>query len=217
MIKQLEVPLLFQQHKFSDIRDISAFLDNMPKHPVDNAPWSEFRYVPEVSFSIGHDNNCLFIKYYVVEAMVKITYHKPNDPVYKDSCVEFFIAFNGEREYYNFEFNAIGTCKLNFGTNRHNRKVISEKLIGTIKYLATIQNQHDPDGKPGVQWDLTLMIPVKAFSEHKINSLSGKQCSVNFYKCGDDLPVPHFLCWNNIKSLSPDFHVSEYFGRMRFL
>ena len=217
MAKQLEVPLIFLQQRPSGIREVSAFLDGMPKHLLDNAPWPEFSYVPEVSFSIGHDNKCLFIKYYVLEAIVKTTYNKPNDPVYKDSCVEFFIAFNGETAYYNFEFNAIGTCKLNFGTNRHNRKIISEKVIGTIKYLATLQNQQGQDVKQGIQWDLTLMIPVEAFSAHKIYSLSGKNCSVNFYKCGDDLPVPHFLSWNNIESVSPDFHLPEYFGSLIFL
>lgn len=227
MTKQLDVPLLFQGQRPASIGDLSAFLDNMPKHAIDNAPWPEFGYVPEVSFSIGHNSRCLFIKYYVKEAMVKTTYHQANDPVHKDSCVEFFIAFNGEAEYYNFEFNAIGTCKLNFGTNRHNRKVISEKVIRTIQYLATIQNQHSPDKKPpeenpaeeksGVQWDLTLIIPLEAFAEHKLNTLSGQKGFVNFYKCGDELPVPHFLCWNHIKSPNPDFHLPDYFGRIHFL
>lgn len=216
-MKQLEAPLLSHLHRTSKIEHISASLDNMIKHPIDNAPWPEFNYVPDVTFSIGHGNDCLFIKYYVLEAVVKSAWYKPNDPVYKDSCVEFFIAFNDERGYYNFEFNAIGTCKLNFGINRYDRKIISEKLISTIKYLATIQNKTDADAKPGIHWELSLMIPVEAFSEHGAAPLSGKQCSVNFYKCGDDLPVPHFLSWNNIRSISPDFHLPEYFGKMLFI
>jgi hypothetical protein len=216
-MKQLEAPPLSHLHRTSPIEHISASLDNMIKHPIDNAPWSEFNYVPKVAFSIAHGNDCLFIKYYVLEAVVKGAWYKSNDPVYKDSCVEFFIAFEDDEAYYNLEFNVIGTCKLNFGINRHDRKIISEKLISTIKYLATIQNKPGADTQHGVQWELTLMIPVEVFSEHNLTSLSGKYCSVNFYKCGDDLPVPHFLCWNNIKSLIPDFHVPEYFGKMLFL
>ena len=216
-MKQLEAPLLSHLHSTSPIEEISASLDKILKHPIDNAPWPEFDYVPEVAFSIGHGDDCLFIKYYVLEAVVKGACYAANDPVYKDSCVEFFIAFNGEREYYNLEFNAIGTCKLNFGTNRHDRKIISEKLISTIKYLAVIQNKTGTGAKAGIQWELTLMIPVEIFSEHNVASLSGKQCSANFYKCGDDLPVPHFLSWNNIKSPGPDFHVPECFGKVLFL
>lgn len=216
-MKQLEAPLLSHLDRTSQIEHISASLNNIIKHPIDNAPWPEFSYVPKVAFSIGHCNDCIFIKYYVLEAVVKCAWYKPNDPVYKDSCVEFFIAFEEDEAYYNLEPNTIGTCKLNFGSNRHSRKIISEKLISTIRYLATIQNKHGTDAKPCIQWELTLMIPVEAFSEHNIASLSGKQCSVNFYKCGDDLPVPHFLSWNNIRSAIPDFHIRKFFGKMLFL
>jgi hypothetical protein len=130
--------------------------------------------------------------------------------------VEFFISFNDDEEYYNLEFNTIGTCKLNFGKNRNERLVISEELIKTIRFLATIQNNTVSNSK-GIKWELALIIPVKVFSKHNIKSLSGKKCSGNFYKCGDDLPVPHFLCWNHIQSAEPDFHLRKYFGEIIFL
>ena len=38
----------------------------------------------------------------------------------------------------------------------------------------------------------------------------------NVYKCGDLLPVPHFISWNPITTESPDFHRPEFFGQMRF-
>ena len=157
-----------------------------------------------------------FLKFYVVENEVKASYYKPDDPVYKDSCVEFFISFDGDEEYYNLEFNAIGTCKLNFGKNRNQRLRISDELIKTIRFLATIQN-NTINNSQGIKWELTLMIPIAVFSKHIIKSLSQKKCSGNFYKCGDDLPVPHFLCWNNIQSAEPDFHLRKYFGEILFL
>lgn len=216
-MKQLEVPFFSRLQKASPIEHISASLDEMVKHPINIAPWPEFNYMPKVEFSIAHGNDCIFLKYYVTEAVVKANYYHPNDPVYKDSCVEFFIAFNDEGAYYNLEFNVIGTCKLNFGKNRNDRILISENLIRTIRYLATIQNKVTNVAIPEVQWELTLMIPVEVFSEHKLSSLSGQTCSANFYKCGDDLPVPHFLCWNTIQSVEPDFHVRECFGKLLFL
>lgn len=212
-MKQLEVPFLSYLKKASSIENISASLDEMVKHPINIAPWPEYNYMPKVEFSIGNGNDCIFLKYYVTEAVVKAAYYHPNDPVYKDSCVEFFIAFSEEEAYYNLEFNAIGTCKLNFGKIRNDRILISENLIRTIRYLATIQNKVTI---PEVQWELTLMIPIEVFSEHKLPSLSGQTCSANFYKCGDDLPVPHFVCWNNIQSDEPDFHVRECFGKILF-
>lgn len=216
-MKQLEAPLLGNLNRTSSIREISVSLDNILKHPINIAPWPEFKYVPEVYFSIAHNNDCIFIKYYVTEAVVKAAFYKPNDPVYKDSCVEFFIAFNDEQEYYNLEFNATGTCKFNFGINRNDRIVISENLVHTIRYFTSIYNHQEKDGTPGIHWELTLMIPVEVFCQHKFTSLSKQTCSANFYKCGDDLPVPHFLCWNNILSAIPDFHRPECFGKILFL
>ena len=216
MKKKIVVPFLFSLQRFSPMKKISAILDNLYRHPIDNVPWPDFPYKPEVYVSMGYGLNCLFLKYYVSEAVVKASYFKHNDPVCRDSCVEFFIAFDDEPAYYNCEWNAVGTCLLTYGPTRNDRKVISEKLIAAIKYSTTLQNKQDADGKTQVYWDLTLMIPLETFSEHTINSLSGKKCRVNFHKCGDDLPEPHFLTWSIIKSEHPDFHLPEFFGECEF-
>jgi cellulose synthase/poly-beta-1,6-N-acetylglucosamine synthase-like glycosyltransferase len=210
-MKRLEVPHLSQLRNTSSLAEVSSSLDKVNKHAIDLAPWPQFDYVPKVRFGIAHNNDCILLKYEVEEKVLKAAYYKPDDPVYKDSCVEFFIAFDGE-EYYNLEFNAIGTCKLNFGRNRYERIVVSEKLVRAIKHLSVIQN-------PGnaVQWELSLVIPKEVFSQHKLTSFSGRVCRANFYKCGDDLPTPHFLCWNRIETPEPDFHVPEDFGEISFL
>ncbi|HEX8038127.1 MAG TPA: carbohydrate-binding family 9-like protein [Chryseosolibacter sp.] len=41
--------------------------------------------------------------------------------------------------------------------------------------------------------------------------------SKDFYKCGDNLPEPHFITWNDVKAPKPDFHLPEFFGRINFL
>ena len=33
------------------------------------------------------------------------------------------------------------------------------------------------------------------------------RAKANFYKCGDKLPVPHFLSWKPINVPAPDFHL----------
>jgi hypothetical protein len=216
LMKKLKAPLLITINKTTAMEQVSSSLDELDKELIDIAPWPEYNYKPGVSFSIAHGDDCIFLKFYVTEDVVKASYFKPNDPVYKDSCVEFFISFDEDEEYYNLEFNAIGTCKLNFGKNRNERLLISEELIKTIRFLATFQNNIANDSK-GIKWELALMIPVDVFSKHNIKSLSGRKCAGNFYKCGDDLPVPHFLCWNNIQSVEPDFHLRKYFGEIMFL
>jgi hypothetical protein len=210
-MKQLEVPLLSHLNKSSSMKHVSEALNHLDKHAIDIAPWPAFDYVPKVAFTVAHNNDCIFLKYYVEEEVLKAAYYQPDDPVYKDSCVEFFIAFNKE-EYYNLEFNAIGTCKLNFGKDRNDRAIIAAELIKKIRYLSVIQNADKV-----ICWNLSLLIPMEVFSRHELTSLSGQKCRANFYKCGDDLPIPHFLCWNNIETTKPDFHVPRCFGKVQFL
>lgn len=131
--------------------------------------------------------------------------------------MELFITLDGEKGYYNFEFNAIGTCLLYYGNNRYERKVIDDRIVETIESFSTIQKKLSKESKPKYHWELTIVIPVSAFSEHSVAKLSGMSCSANVYKCGDDLPNPHFLAWSNIKSEEPDFHRPEFFGKMAFL
>ena len=211
-MKQLQAPFLPQFDKTPLSEQVSAALHHLPKHAIDIAPWPEFDYVPKIEFSIAHNKDCIFLKYYVEEAVIKAAYYQTDDPVYKDSCVEFFIAFDREEEYYNLEFNPIGTCKFNLGKDRNDRVLISESLIKKIRFLVTLQNIENT-----IRWELSLIIPREVFSQHQIATFSGKMCNANFYKCGDELPVPHFLCWNNIESPTPDFHVRKFFGSVQFL
>ena len=39
---------------------------------------------------------------------------------------------------------------------------------------------------------------------------------VNFYKCGDLLPEPHFICWNKVETTDPDFHQPDFFAPVVF-
>ncbi len=92
--------------------------------------------------------------------------------------------------------------------------MLHKETIGLISHQALLKPSKSVDANIG--WELTLKIPLKFFYYHDIKTLKGKKCRVNFFKCGDELPEPHYLVWNNIKTQYPDFHVLEYFGSMEF-
>ena len=131
--------------------------------------------------------------------------------------MEFFLGFGNELGYYNFEFNAIGTCLAGFGRGRENRELLPEALIQKIKSRAAVTRvtRENDNGNGDMGWELTLMIPLEVFCHHSFTSLKGQQCHANFYKCGDELPEPHFLTWNYIESADPDFHRPEFFGEIK--
>jgi hypothetical protein len=212
-MKQLSVPIIHHSESAS-MDEISKKLDDIHKEQISNAPWEAYPYKPEVAFAMAHGKDAIFLKFYVKEKHLRAVNSEPNEPVYEDSCVEFFISFEDEAEYYNFEFNCAGTCLLGFGKGRDGRELISPEIIKRITFQSTLRPATNAEANIG--WELTLAIPFFAFQYHEINSLSDKKCRANFYKCGDKLPEPHFLAWNNISSAAPNFHLPEFFGRVEF-
>ena len=50
-----------------------------------------------------------------------------------------------------------------------------------------------------------------------LERFDGLQARGNFYKCGDGLPVPHFVSWAPIDTPNPDFHRPEFFDTICFV
>ena len=212
-MKKLYVPYIHAVDSIQ-IGEISSKLDHVHQEIINNSPWDAFPYKPKVAFAMAYGDSNVFLKFFVEEKHVRAIYSEPNQPVYKDSCVEFFVSFGDEPEYYNFEFNCAGTCLLSFGEQRANREMTSADLIKSISFQSSIKPATTNDANIG--WELSLAIPFAAFQYHELSSIKGKKCRANFYKCGDDLPEPHFLAWNMINTEEPDFHRPEFFGTLEF-
>ncbi|RRN77891.1 hypothetical protein EIM50_17295 [Pseudoxanthomonas sp. SGD-10] len=198
-----------------DPKVINELLNQLKRNEISKTAWPNKNYIGSVDFSISYGEDAIAIKYYVVEETVKAVYNSPNDPVYKDSCVEFFIALD-DKSYYNFEFNSNGTCLAQYGTNREDRIFLPASLINNIKSYKSLRTVKT-DVNQLISWELTVVIPLSLFINHPYLSLSGNEYRMNFYKCGDDLPEPHYLCWNRVNTENPDFHQPNHFGIGRFV
>ena len=212
-MKTLSVPFIHTDNIHA-VDEISVKLDHIHHELINITPWDAFPYKPEIAFAMAYSDHAVFLKFYVEEKHIRAIYSAPNEPVYKDSCVEFFISFMDEKEYYNFEFNCAGTCLLGFGQERTNRIMGSDEVIKSIGFRSSLKPAVNKDSNIG--WELTLSIPNNAFQYHQFKSLKGQKCRANFYKCGDDLPQPHFVVWNNIETPEPDYHRPECFGSIEF-
>jgi len=212
-MKQLTVEQLENIDSATEIKVVSLLLDLVKRNELDNAPWKEYPYVPAVEFAIAYCADAVFLKFYVNEKTIRAINNNINSAVWEDSCVEFFIRFDDDASYYNFEFNCIGATLVGYGTGKHNRKLLPEDLINNVKYQSIIDNHSGND----IHWELTVSIPKNLFCFNEIRSFTGLKCRVNFYKCGDKLPTPHFIAWSNIQSEQPDFHLPDFFGALNFI
>ena len=184
-------------------------------HPIQVLNWLKFSYSPKVSFRIAHTGDEIWLKYYVMEEHVRALETRINGGVYKDSCVEFFISLDG-KNYYNFEFNCIGIVHLAYGPGRSKRQFVDTRLIEEIEIRSTLGNEPFDTRSGYFEWEMMIRIPIKCFVFSNIEDLRNVKGSANFYKCGDETTIPHYLSWNSIKTGNPDFHRLEYFGQLFF-
>ncbi|HEX7366592.1 MAG TPA: carbohydrate-binding family 9-like protein [Pelobium sp.] len=213
MQQQINIPYYAEESNTVDV--FTKKLGSNTRYNIKNNPWNS-DFSGEVDFSIAHTDAGILLQFSVIEENVLARFTKANDPVYKDSCVEFFIALDQDEAYYNFEFNCTGTCLAGFGTSAEDRKLLSTEKIRQIEVTSTFKSLIFKE-KEMVKWQLTMLIPNAVFEFHKIDSFKGRKAHVNFYKCGDDLPKPHYLCWNPIiNTVAPNFHLPNYFGKAIF-
>ena len=185
---------------------------------VENTNWpKEFPYCPKMQFGITHTGEEFLIHYCVEEQSVRAVAQKDNDNVWEDSCAEFFISPAADGLYYNIECNCAGTLLLGVGEGRNNRQLAVPEITRQIDRWASLgRTPFDTRNQP-THWELALRIPYTVFFRHNITSLDGLTLNGNFYKCGDKLPVPHFISWNPIGTPTPDFHCPQFFGKLEII
>lgn len=185
-------------------------------HPINHQNWLDAKDV-KATFSVGHDGSDILLQYNVNEPQVRAVNTEINSSVWEDSCVEFFFKPEGDENYYNFEINAIGTVLGGYGKDGKNREKIQSSYLEMIETVPSLGREPFDSIDTPTEWSVKIKIPLKALVFSKIESLYGLKGSANFYKCGDKLRQPHFLSWNKVQSPEPNFHLSQFFGEIRFI
>ena len=215
--KSLDVPKIYIKDSLNFTGISIALEQKTSLHKINWLEWKEFSYQPEVSFRIAHSDSLLFLKYYVKEEHILARRMDPNSAVHRDSCVEFFVDPLQDGNYYNFEFNCIGTTHLAYGPGRGKRTFIPPELIEKkIKTYSTLGKEAFEERSGTFEWEMVIVIPSSIFAYNEGLSFSKLVSNANFYKCGDDTTKRHYLSWNPVNTPKPDFHRPEYFGVLNF-
>src|ERR1035437_5221263 len=138
-MNSIQVPFLKNITVETPIELASKLIKTSTSHVIDCINWPEgFPDKPDVRFKIAGIEDGLLIKFYVKEDYTRAAFTIDNQEVYHDSCVELFIDPLGDGTYYNFEFNAIGTLLLGFGSDRHNRPRAPQEITKQVIRLSSI-------------------------------------------------------------------------------
>lgn len=199
--------------------DVKTALEAAGIAPVtlDTANWKEsYPYKPSVSFRIGHTGDAILIAWTVDEKNIRGA-ASDNGAVWEDSCVEFFISFNGGKTYFNIECNCRGGMLCGHGPGKTDRTRAPEADLEKVLRHTSLGTEAFETRPADGPWEMTMIIPLSLFGDEAPASLDGTEASANFYKCGDALPEPHFLSWSPVEVEKPNFHLPEFFGKIKFL
>ncbi len=201
-----KIPTLPAGTVAADVVDWST----VPAAPIDNFFWYE-GHSPKTTAQLVYVTDFGFILHMTcAEVNPKAIYHNYNEPVYTDSCMEFFCDWLGDGRYINMEMNSLGTLLSCIGPDRYDRTPIADLSGGEIfPVKGEIGNG---------TWSVTAEIPTsllcKILDVDSIPFGSGYTFRGNFYKCGDETAVLHYGMWNPIGTEKADFHRPEYFGTL---
>lgn len=185
--------------------------ENGRRQVVETINWKDqFPYAPLTAFGIAHNDTHIFIDFFVRCNYLRAVNSENNSHVHQDSCVEFFVAPKGEKPYYNFEFNCIGTIHAACREDRHNGTPLTDEQLNRVKRLASCGTKPFEELEGMFSWNLIVAIPLDLIGI----KYEGKPIDMraNFYKCADMTAAPHFLSWAPIDTPEPDFHRPEFFG-----
>lgn len=155
------------------------------------------------------DGAVLHVRMTAVEHPIRATLTGALEQVCNDSCLEFFFApWPEDPRYFNFEWNRLGALYLGFGSLRPTRV---RQVPKNAQELFAFHAFETADG-----WGVEYGIPLDFLRTYDPAYTFTGDAAGNFYKCGDETEIPHFLSWAPMSSDTPDFHRRGDFATLHF-
>ncbi|MGN0526249.1 MAG: carbohydrate-binding family 9-like protein [Acutalibacteraceae bacterium] len=198
---------ILELEKFNNLKD---FFDSQYTE-LDSFHWeADIPYRPRVLFKMGVVDGSLTARLKRYEREPKTTYTERNQPVYEDSCLEFFFnPFEDKKEYINIECNS-STYLSQFGDGKQGRVYVSD-----ITDIEPRINRFGGRDENGFFWGVAITVTkefISAVYKTDINTIDFNCVKANFYKCGDKCNTPHFVAFNPVTTLPPGFHNPSCFA-----
>lgn len=179
---------------------------------------------PHTEAKMLHDGDALSGIFRVEDRYVVYTNTEFQSPVYRDSCVEFFVRPLPSKGYLNFEMNCGGALLAQYIEDPRRTPDGFAKFTRLPKETgskAEIRGAFDApipaEIGDSVTWTLSYRIPVAVNEQFvgALGELAGQEWRANFHKCADASSHPHWGAWAPIAE-KLDFHNPAQFGLLRF-
>lgn len=187
---------------------------------IDEFPWHTTGSTQSTVVRPLYDDETLYLQYLVEDAHSSAETTDLNGPVWEDSCVEMFAMIEPQRrpDYINLEVNCVGTFRLGFGPDRHDRELIAKDRAEAIKVETSVTSSTKEESPDDRGWWVVVALPfetLSAFTGTPVSPSEGTVWRGNFHRLGGKTN-PQFAVWNPVETTEPDFHRPSEFGQFVF-
>jgi len=187
------------------------------KNPMGPKP----KYAPKAQAKVLYDDRFVYVIFRVEDKYVRATAQKHQEPVFIDSCVEFFFTPGEDisQGYMNIEINCGGTVVSRHQTApKTNPQPLTDDEIGMLRIFHSEPGIVEPEKQQPTTWLIEYRVPYQILEKRcpVVRPAASVTWRANFYKCGDKTSNPHWLTWSVVDYPEPRFHMPEFFGTLQF-
>mgnify|MGYP002640353087 CR=1 FL=1 len=161
------------------------------------------------------DDRALYVSFQATDRHVSAVHAERDKPVSQDDCVEVFVAPDTANvsNYYNFEFNALGTTLDRSPLDDRSSRWNADGLRVAVEIHGTLNQQADADSF----WTTEIAIPFDTFAGYAqpLPPADGDVWRLNLYRTGGAINL-QYMTWSNTQTEKPSFHVPQRFGAVHF-
>ena len=202
----------------------SSFWQQADEARIDQFHAASNSHRPVARARLLYDAANLYLRFRVEDCYVVAKHTRFQDPVWQDSCVEFFVQPRPSSGYFNFEINCGGallSCYIEDPTRTPEGFAKFTRLApdqgNRIRITHTMPSTVTPEFSGPVVWHIGCQIPIAILEAYAgpLGPLAGQAWRGNFFKCADDSSHPHWASWAPIGA-ELNFHQPDRFAPLRF-
>jgi len=178
---------------------------------------------PRTQARLLHDGQRVYGIFRVEDRYVRCVTTECQGPVWRDSCVEFFVQPRMDAGYFNFEINCGGALLCHYKRAPHpgspeesSRVVLPPPECAQVTIFHSLPSVVEPEIGNSVTWLIEFSFPFSLLEKYvgQIGNPSGQRWLGNLYKCADNTSHPHWASWSPVDELN--FHLPRCFGDLFF-
>jgi hypothetical protein len=212
-----------QRPEFEGLWEGEAWLD-VPVLQIDQFRPESSDHQPVTQAKLLYSLEGLYGLFRVQDRFVRCVHRRYQDPVFEDSCVEFFVQPRGDKGYFNFEFNCGGALRALYIEDPTRTSAgfkafscLTKQDSRQVRIYHSLPSLVEPESEDPVTWYLEFHIPINLLEKHigSVDINPGATWRANLFKCADQTSHPHWAAWSAVNALN--FHLPECFGVIRFM